>query len=40
MARIEDLRDLMVAHGAGSKPVWATEMGWDVEGMGTRPGRR
>jgi len=34
MARIEDLRQLMVAYGVGRKPVWATEMGWTVDGRG------
>ena len=34
LARIEDLRDLLVEHGAGAKPVWATEMGWTVNALG------
>jgi GH35 family endo-1,4-beta-xylanase len=34
MARMEDLRDIMVRYGDGRKPVWATEMGWTVRGEG------
>ncbi len=29
-ARIELLRDLMVRHGDGHKPVWIVEMGWNA----------
>mgnify|MGYP005839643015 CR=1 FL=1 len=32
MARIADLRDLLAAYGAAEKPIWATEMGWTVDG--------
>jgi hypothetical protein len=32
MARIEDLRERMVAYGLAHKPIWATEMGWTVDG--------
>jgi polysaccharide biosynthesis protein PslG len=28
MARLADLREIMVRHGEERKPVWATEMGW------------
>lgn len=34
LARIEDLRAIMLARGVGDKPVWATEMGWTVDGQG------
>ena len=34
MARLEDLRDIMVKHGDLNKPVWATEMGWTTSGQG------
>lgn len=34
MARLEDLRDVMVAYGLADKPIWATEMGWTVAGEG------
>ena len=30
MARLADLRAIMVAHGDQAKPIWATEMGWTV----------
>ena len=35
------LRDLMVVNGDGSKPIWISEMGWNVvpEGMEARFGR-
>ncbi len=29
-ARVEALRQIMVARGAAEKPIWATEMGWAV----------
>ena len=29
-ARVEEIRELAVAHGLGQKPVWATEFGWTV----------
>lgn len=32
MARLEDLREIMVRHGDADKPIWATEMGWRVDG--------
>lgn len=32
MARLADLREIMVAHGDGDKPVWITEMGWTIRG--------
>jgi polysaccharide biosynthesis protein PslG len=35
MARLADLRAIMVRHGDAAKPVWATEMGWTVDGIGT-----
>jgi GH35 family endo-1,4-beta-xylanase len=28
IARVQDLREIMVAHGDGDKPVWITELGW------------
>jgi hypothetical protein len=28
IARIQDLREIMVAHGDADKPVWITELGW------------
>jgi GH35 family endo-1,4-beta-xylanase len=28
MARVQDLREIMVAHGDANKPVWITELGW------------
>jgi hypothetical protein len=34
MARVADLHDIMVRHGDGAKPVWATEMGWTVSAQG------
>lgn len=34
MARVADLRDIMVNHGDGEKPVWATELGWTTEPVG------
>lgn len=34
MARIEDLRERMVAYGLAHKPIWATEMGWTIAGEG------
>jgi hypothetical protein len=34
MARMEDLRAIMVEHGDGDKPVWATEIGWTVAARG------
>jgi hypothetical protein len=30
-ARLEDLREVMVANGDGHKQVWATEVGWTTE---------
>lgn len=32
MARLEELREIMVRYGDAEKPVWATEMGWRVGG--------
>lgn len=34
MNRILDLRATMEAYGDGSKPVWATEVGWTTHGTG------
>jgi hypothetical protein len=34
MARLSDLRDIMVSHGDGNKPIWATEMGWTTAETG------
>jgi polysaccharide biosynthesis protein PslG len=34
LARLADLRAIMVRHGDAAKPVWATEMGWTVNGTG------
>ncbi len=34
MARVEDLHGLLVEYGLGDKPLWATEMGWTVDGRG------
>ncbi len=34
LARVEDLREIMLAHGLGHVPFWATEMGWTVDGRG------
>jgi GH35 family endo-1,4-beta-xylanase len=28
IARVQDLREIMVAHGDGHKPIWITELGW------------
>jgi hypothetical protein len=33
LARLEDLREIMVANGDGDKPVWATEVGWTTEAV-------
>jgi hypothetical protein len=32
-ARLEDLREIMVANGDAEKPVWATEVGWVTEAV-------
>jgi hypothetical protein len=32
-ARLEDLREILVAHGDSDKPVWATEVGWTTEAI-------
>jgi hypothetical protein len=32
--RLADLRAIMVEHGDGHKPVWATELGWTTEPVG------
>ena len=34
MNRILDLRTIMETHEDGSKPVWATEIGWTTQGIG------
>ncbi len=34
LARLEDLRAIMITHGDAEKPVWATELGWTVEARG------
>jgi hypothetical protein len=34
LARLLDLRDIMVSNGDRRKPVWATEMGWTTEATG------
>lgn len=34
MARLEDLREIMVLYGDGKKEIWITEFGWTVEGHG------
>jgi hypothetical protein len=34
LARVQDLRDIMVRHGDSHKPVWATELGWTVDASG------
>jgi len=34
MARVEELHELLIAYGVGEKPIWATEMGWTVDGRG------
>jgi len=34
LARVEDLRAIMVKYGDGDKPIWATELGWTVEAEG------
>lgn len=36
LARLEDLRTIMVEHGDAGKPIWATEFGWTVEAEGDR----
>jgi polysaccharide biosynthesis protein PslG len=36
LARVEDLRAIMVEYGDGAKPVWATEFGWTVEATDDR----
>jgi GH35 family endo-1,4-beta-xylanase len=28
IARVQDLREIMAAHGDGHKPLWVTELGW------------
>jgi hypothetical protein len=35
LARLADLRDIMVDNGDGHKPVWATEVGWTTEPVRT-----
>jgi hypothetical protein len=32
-ARLEDLREILVAHGDAEKPMWATEVGWTTEAV-------
>jgi photosystem II stability/assembly factor-like uncharacterized protein/GH35 family endo-1,4-beta-xylanase len=32
LARTEELREIMVRHGDGTKPLWITEMGWTIKG--------
>jgi hypothetical protein len=32
-ARLEDLREILVAFGEAGKPVWATEVGWAVDAV-------
>ncbi len=32
LARIQDLREIMLRFGDGQKPAWITEMGWTVRG--------
>ena len=32
-ARLEDVREIMVANGDADKPVWATEVGWVAEAV-------
>ncbi len=34
MARLEDLREIMVLYGDSEKEVWITEFGWTTEGCG------
>jgi len=34
MARLEDLREIMVEYGDGDKRVWVTEFGWTTRGYG------
>jgi hypothetical protein len=34
LARLADLRGIMVAGGDGDKPVWATELGWTTNPVG------
>ena len=34
MARLEELREIMVAFGDADKKVWVTEFGWTTEGYG------
>ena len=34
VARLADLRGIMVAGGDGDKPVWATELGWTTDPVG------
>jgi hypothetical protein len=35
VARLADLRAIMVQNGDGRKPVWATEVGWTTDPVGT-----
>jgi hypothetical protein len=32
-ARLVDLREIVVSHGDGHKPLWATEVGWTTEAV-------
>ena len=34
LARVFDLHEALVTAGSGKKPVWATEFGWAVSGLG------
>ena len=34
LARLEDLRAIMIRYGDADKPIWATELGWTVEPRG------
>ncbi|MCS6844741.1 MAG: hypothetical protein NZ528_10565 [Caldilineales bacterium] len=36
MARVEDLRALLVEHGLRDRPIWATELGWTVDRQGSQ----
>lgn len=36
MARVEDLRALLVEKGLQDRPIWATELGWTVDSQGAQ----
>ena len=34
LARVQDLREVMIVHGDASRPVWVTELGWTTHNTG------